>query len=60
MQTTVYLVAVGPKQSETLTTVLHFVGEQCEVVERDDLAKRVTECKPLSIWLRLDLNNQRH
>jgi len=45
----VYLVAVEAKQSDILKTVLHFVGEQCYVVDDDALAARVNECKPLTI-----------
>jgi sigma-54 specific flagellar transcriptional regulator A len=37
------------KQSDTLKTVLHFIGEQCEVVASETLPTRVSECKPLAI-----------
>ena len=45
----IYLVAVEPKQAEVLTTVLHFVGEQCEIVEGEKLEAHVSTCKPLAI-----------
>jgi len=45
----VYLVAVEAKQSDILKTVLHFVGEFCEVVDSEALLARVDECKPLAI-----------
>ena len=45
----VYLVDIEPKQSETIKTVLHFVGEQCEEVASDVLSKAISENKPLAI-----------
>jgi len=45
----IYLVAVEPKQAEVLSTVLNFVGESCEIIERDELESRVISCKPLAI-----------
>tara|TARA_R110001583_G_scaffold26571_4_gene95782 strand:+ start:25151 stop:26596 length:1446 start_codon:yes stop_codon:yes gene_type:complete len=45
----VYLVDIEPKQSEIITTVLHFVGEQCEVVARDDLLNQINDCTPLAV-----------
>lgn len=45
----IYLVAVEAKQENILKTVLNFVGEQCDVVESENLLKRVNECKPLAV-----------
>jgi sigma-54 specific flagellar transcriptional regulator A len=45
----VYLVDIEPKQSETIKTVLQFVGEQCEVIESDNLLNSVNDCKPLAV-----------
>ncbi|GLS89413.1 sigma-54-dependent Fis family transcriptional regulator [Psychromonas marina] len=45
----VYLVAMEAKQFDVLKTVLHFVGEACEAVEKACLSKRVDERKPLAI-----------
>ena len=45
----VYLVALEQKQADILETVLHFVGEQCEVITTEQLAESVKKCKPLVI-----------
>jgi sigma-54 specific flagellar transcriptional regulator A len=45
----VYLVDIESKQSETIKTVLHFVGEQCEVIKSENLLNSINNCKPLSV-----------
>ena len=45
----VYLVAMEQQQANILETVLHFVGEQCEIVNSENLLASVNQRKPLVI-----------
>lgn len=45
----IYLVDVEAKQAETIKTVLHFVGEQCEDIESKKLLNCINIRKPLTV-----------
>jgi len=55
----IYIVSTTAQETETLQTVLHFIGETYETVERDDLKNKVSVLNPLCIILgtqQTDLN----
>lgn len=45
----VYLVDIEPKQSEIIKAVLHFIGEQGDVVEQEELLTQISNCSPLTV-----------
>ena len=47
----IYIVSTTAQETETLQTVLHFIGETYETVEGDDLKNKVNALNPLCIIL---------
>ncbi len=45
----IYLVDLDKEQSETLTTVLHFIGENCQNISNEQLLSNVNQQKPLAV-----------
>jgi len=54
----IYLVGTSLEENETLTTVLRFVGEDCERVSVSDLSLIAAQRKPLCIILGEDVDPQ--